>query len=268
MSHIQLSIEANEESQEILIGLLNDLNAVGFEQTSTHLLAYFDEKDFTSYEVTKALDGFIFYTHLIEEQNWNQVWESNFEPVIIENFCAVRAHFHEPINDVVHEIIITPKMSFGTGHHATTYMMLQQMQQINFKNKTVFDFGTGTGVLAILAEKSGAVNIEGIDVDKWSIENALENVAQNNCTKISITKTSNLPQKAFDVVLANINKHVILNYLPHLKNTVAPDGSLLLSGLLVSDEADITNRAEGAGFTFLKKSVRNNWLFLLFINKA
>ncbi len=119
---------------------------------------------------------------IIEETNWNQVWESNFDPVIVDDFVAVRAHFHEPIKNVQHEIVITPKMSFGTGHHATTYMMMQQMRELDFAGKNVFDFGTGTGVLAILAEKLGAQKVIAIDNDDWSIENADENVKRNNCT--------------------------------------------------------------------------------------
>ena len=124
--------------------------------------------------------------------------KADFQPVVIDDFCAVRAHFHEPIASVEHEIIITPKMSFGTGHHATTYMMMQQMREIDFKDKTVFDFGTGTGILAILAEKLGATTIDAIDVDEWSFENAKENALQKWLYKIQfgikypVTRTKNI----------------------------------------------------------------------------
>src|SRR5579875_1868909 len=162
MNSIQISIEANEEQQEILVSQLSEFEAVGFEQTENFLIAYFNEISFKSYDVIELLKGYSFHVTTIEEKNWNEVWESNFQPVIVNNFCAIRAEFHEPIKNVEHEIIITPKMSFGTGHHATTYMMIEQMQQIDFKDKTVFDFGTGTGILAILAEKLGAKKITAI----------------------------------------------------------------------------------------------------------
>ncbi|HEY6957173.1 MAG TPA: 50S ribosomal protein L11 methyltransferase, partial [Flavisolibacter sp.] len=159
MNSIQVSIAANEQQQEILISQLSDLGAEGFEQTDDYLLAYFNEYTFKSYEVNQLLKDHSFTLNTIKEQNWNEVWESNFQPVVVDSFCAIRAEFHDAINSVKHEIIITPKMSFGTGHHATTYMMIEQMRDFDFKNKSVFDFGTGTGILAILAEKLGAASI-------------------------------------------------------------------------------------------------------------
>ena len=121
----------------------------------------------------------IYKYSIIEDKNWNEEWESQLQPVTINNFAGIRASFHEPLKNVEHEIIITPKMSFGTGHHATTFLMVEQMEKINFKNKTVLDFGTGTGILAILAEKLGAASVLAIDYDEWSINNALENIEAN-----------------------------------------------------------------------------------------
>src|SRR5215216_2233510 len=190
MNHIQLSIQAKEEQQEILISELSELDAIGFEQTVEILLAYFDENNFESKEVHKVLSDFVFHLTSIAKRNWNEVWESNFQPVIVDDFCAVRADFHEPIKNVQHEIIITPKMSFGTGHHATTYMMIEQMRQINFSNKKVFDFGTGTGILAILSKKLLASSVTAIDIDEWSIKNAEENFAKNNVNDIMLYQSS------------------------------------------------------------------------------
>jgi len=187
--------------------------------------------------------------------------------VVVENFCAVRAHFHEPITNVEHEIIITPKMSFGTGHHATTYMMMQQMQHIDFKNKAVFDFGTGTGILAILAEKRGAENIAAIDMDDWSIENAKENFQRNHCSRISVSLSSILPEDKFDVILANINRNVLLNYMEGLVKKAKPGGVVLMSGLLAADEDEITNAAEKQGLQFKKKEEKNGWISLLFFSQ-
>lgn len=265
MNSIQISIEANEEEQEILISQLSDLGAEGFEQTDGYLLAYFNENIFKSYEINELLKGYSFTTDTIKEKNWNEVWESNFQPVIVDDFCAIRAEFHESIKNVEHEIIITPKMSFGTGHHATTYMMIEQMRVIDFRNKTVFDFGTGTGILAILAEKLGAAKITAIDVDDWSISNGKENIERNNCSRISVNLSSQIPDKKFDVILANINRNVILNYLPQLNSCLNENGCLLLSGLLSSDEKDILEAVNKEKLMLSKRIERNNWISLAFI---
>src|SRR5215207_6644629 len=151
MKHIKIEIVANEHQQEELVALFDDYSATGFEQTDDKLMAYFVEDGFVQGEVLKILEGYNYEISEIEEKNWNAEWERNFHPVVVDDFCAVRAHFHGPILNVTHEIIITPKRSFGTGHHATTYMMLEQMRELDFTDKTVFDFGTGTGILAILA---------------------------------------------------------------------------------------------------------------------
>jgi len=265
MKHIQLEIIANEYQQEELIALLDDYNPSGFEQTDETVKAYFAEDDFQQEPIQKILQGYDYSFSEVEEQNWNAVWEQNFHPVIVEDFCGVRAHFHEPIGQVEHEIIITPKMSFGTGHHATTYMMIQQMRHLDFNGKKVFDFGTGTGILAILAEKLGAASVTAIDVDNWSIENAKENFERNDCHKIDVSLTSILPADSFDVVLANINRNVILNYIGQLPQVVKQGGSLLFSGLLVADEQAITKSAEENGFRFQKRLERAGWISLLFV---
>jgi ribosomal protein L11 methyltransferase len=265
MNSIQISIEAKEEQQEILISKLSDFGADGFEQTNDYLIAYFNENVFKSYEVNELLKGYVFTTKTIEEKNWNEEWESNFQPVVVDKFCAIRAEFHEPIEDVGHEIIITPKMSFGTGHHATTYMMLEQMKDINFNNKTVFDFGAGTGILSILAEKLNASKIDAIDVDEWSITNAKENIERNNCTNILVSLSSQIPDASYDIILANINRNVILNYLPQLGNNLKQNCLLLLSGLLTSDEEDIVEVCGIENLQLVKRTERNKWISLLFI---
>ncbi len=267
MKSIQITIQANEGQQEILISQLDELNANGFEQTEDSLIAYFAENNFDSYEVNRLLHHYSFTIATIKEQNWNHVWESNFQPVIVDDFCAIRADFHEPTENAEHEIIITPKMSFGTGHHATTYMMIQQMAEIDFAGKTVFDFGTGTGILAILAEKLGAERVSAIDVDVWSIENAKENMGKNGCRKIDIQLSSILPDQPFDIILANINRNVILQYLPQLKKMLAENGTLLLSGLMTSDEEDIIHACTANALKLVKQTEKNNWISLLVHNR-
>lgn len=268
MKHIELEIVANQLQQEELIALLDDYNPSGFEQTDETLKAYFEKNSFAQNEIFKILAGYQYKVTEVEEQNWNTLWEAAFQPVVVGDFCAVRAHFHEPVKSVEHELIITPKMSFGTGHHATTCMMIQQMRNIDFKDKTVFDFGTGTGILAILAEKLGAEKIVAIDVDDWSIDNARENFVHNQCLKIRVSLSSRLPNEQFDVVLANINRNVILDYMPELSRIVKQEGFLLLSGLLAADETITRNAAESNDFQFTKQEEKDGWISLLFVNKG
>jgi ribosomal protein L11 methyltransferase len=202
---------------------------------------------------------------IIEETNWNEVWESNFQPVIVDLFVGIRAGFHNAIKDVEHEIVITPKMSFGTGHHATTYMMIEQMKNISFAGAAVFDFGTGTGILAILSEKLGAGKILAVDHDDWSIENAKENVVQNNCTRVEIRKADSARVEAdfrFDIILANINKNVILDNFSILAKQLSPKGVLIISGLLKEDEIDILGKIGELGLRPGIRLERHNWLCL------
>ena len=179
-NYIQIEFQeiSRQEQSEILIAQLSEIGFEGFEENENKLKHLFLKRILMKVflQIYCSSLQLAFIKTIIEETNWNEVWESNFDPVIVDDFVAIRADFHEPIKDVQFEIIITPKMSFGTGHHATTYMMMQQMREIDFTGKTVFDFGTGTGVLAILAEKLGAENVLAIDNDEWSIENAAENI--------------------------------------------------------------------------------------------
>ncbi len=266
MNYIQISITATEVEQEILISQLADLGATGFEQVETFLLAYFLEDDFQSYDVNVIIKNFEFQLNTLKDQNWNSLWESKFKPVIVNDFCAIRAHFHQPADDVQHEIIITPKMSFGTGHHATTFMMIQLMRELDFTNKSVFDFGTGTGILTILAKKLGASFITAIDVDEWSITNALENLERNEIEGFNLYQSSELPAEAYDIVLANINRNVLLEHSVRLKEIVKPKGMLLLSGLLKEDEKEICLAFTIQGFQMVKRNEKQNWICLLLAN--
>jgi ribosomal protein L11 methyltransferase len=266
MKHIKIDVIANEYQQEELIALLDDFPVTGFEQTDEKLIAYFNEEDFAKDEVIRILAGYSYQLSDVDEKNWNEEWERNFQPVVVEDFVAVRAHFHEPIKDVRHEIVITPKMSFGTGHHATTYMMMQQMREIDFNSKRVFDFGTGTGILAILAEKLGAEKVKAIDVDDWSIENAKENFERNACHQIDVSLSSQIPKEQFHIILANINRNVILDYLPQLKNALGENATILFSGLLLADEDAIKEAAEKNGLKFVQQKERQGWISMLYVN--
>ncbi|GAA4329704.1 50S ribosomal protein L11 methyltransferase [Flaviaesturariibacter amylovorans] len=268
MNHIQINIPASETEQEVIIGLLADV-ATGFEQQDEQILAYLEEGSLSHEELTELLRGFSYTTEVLGERNWNAEWEKNFPPVIVHDFVAVRAHFHDPIAGVRHELLITPKMSFGTGHHATTWQVMQQMEHIDFREKKVFDFGTGTGVLAILAEKLGAASVLATDNDPWSIENAQENAERNGCSRIDLQLSSEFPQGArFDVILANINRNVLLQYAAQLAAALLPGGYLLMSGLLVSDREVIEKAFANAGLEFRHYTEKNNWITLGFMNKS
>lgn len=265
MDSIKLSIKVPEDIQDLLIASLSDFNATGFEQHDEELIAWFNEDDYNEVEILPLLSSYPYQVERVKEQNWNEIWEQDFQPVVVDDFCAIRAHFHRPITSVQHEIIITPKMSFGTGHHATTYMMIQQMESINFLNKTVFDFGTGTGILAILAEKLGAKHVTAIDVDNWSIDNAAENIERNQCLAINLHLSSKVPDgKIFDIILANINKNVILQHLEDLVKALNTGGVIVLSGLMKEDEKDIILACKGFPLDLMRNINRGNWISLYF----
>ena len=255
--------------QETLIALLSANGFEAFEEKDNELLAYIDKQQFKKGDILPILENFkisIYSITKIENKNWNQQWERSFEPVVIGNLVAIRAGFHQPINNVAHQVIITPKMSFGTGHHATTYLMVQQMEALNFNNKAVIDFGTGTGVLAILAEKLGAKNIVAIDNDEWSVTNALENIESNKCRQIAVIKTDRFKAETkTDIILANINFNVITANLPQIETACNPGTIVLFSGLLVSDKENIQKHLNQYNFEVKNISERNGWLCLLTI---
>lgn len=250
----------------MLIALLGEMGYEGFEQEDERLHAFIGEAGFDEPALQELLaaHGLTYTLQRIEERNWNAEWEANFQPVVVEGFCAIRAHFHPPMPEVRHELIITPKMSFGTGHHATTYMMLHAMRDIDLTGKRVLDFGTGTGVLAILAERLGAESVVAIDNDDWSIENALENVAANGCTRIEVLKKDKVADITglFGVILANINKNVIVDQLGALGQQLKEDGVILLSGLLQDDAEEIENEAAKNNLSVSGRMTKGSWICL------
>jgi ribosomal protein L11 methyltransferase len=266
MRHLQITIPVSDPSaQEILIALLPDLGYEGFEQQESALQAFQPAELFNAAALEALLQPYklSYSSATLEERNWNEEWEKSFEPVKVDHFCAVRAIFHPPIPGVTHELIVTPKMSFGTGHHATTFMMLQSMQHIDFQHKHVLDFGTGTGVLAILAEKLGAASILAIDNDDWSIENARENISENTCFSISAEKTDKIPtDRSFDIILANINKHVLLGEMRSIGQQLTIGGVILMSGLLDNDFEEIENEAKINNLSISERMTKGSWICL------
>lgn len=267
---IEISITVADPSvQEALIAALAAVGFEGFEELEHTLKAYIPEENFIQNDIDLVLEPFSlgYSKSIIQKQNWNALWESNFEPVQVGDFVAVRAGFHPEITGVKHEIIITPKMSFGTGHHGTTYSVMQLMESIDFQGKSVFDFGTGTGILAILAEKLGATEILAVDNDPWCIENASENSSINHCNNIDIqlfnTAATN---QEYDIVIANINKNIILDNLALLGKAVKSRGDILLSGLLVMDESDILTACKTLGWVHQRTLTKEGWIALYLKN--
>jgi ribosomal protein L11 methyltransferase len=267
---LQVSIIVQEESvKEMIMAELAVMGFDGFEETEMGLLSYINAQDFDAAKEAELLAalghyGLTYTSAAIEKQNWNALWESNFEPVLVDNFVGVRAGFHAPFGDVVeHDIVITPKMSFGTGHHGTTYSVMQLMRDIDFANKSVFDFGTGTGLLAILAHKLGALSVLAVDNDDWCIENASENIVVNNTQSIEIHKVNDANlNKKFNIIIANINKNIILDNLAFLSEATLPGGVVLLSGLLVDDEPEIQAACAALGWKHQETRTNNNWIAL------
>lgn len=270
MRHIKVSIEIeNGDNRDILIALLSELGYDGFEEESARLLTYVSEDSFNEHELQAITEpfGLVFETEIIEPQNWNEVWEAGIQPVVVDGFCTIRAHFHDVAVNTPYCVVITPKMSFGTGHHATTQLMMMGMKDIDFAAKSVLDFGTGTGVLAILAGMLGATEVMAIDNDDWAVDNALENLARNNGKGIQIERATlgNLAEGRYDIILANINRHILLQYMSGLYKRLNTAGVLLMSGLLVADEEIISGAAIAEGFEVKMVKERNGWISVLCI---
>ena len=198
--------------------------------------------------------------------NWNEEWEKNFEPINIDDKVLIRAEFHESVPGM-HEIIIQPKMSFGTGHHPTTHLMIQQMMEMDFKNKKVLDMGCGTSVLAIYAKQIGAGETKAIDIDEWSVENSKENAERNNVElDIELGTAENLGKDRYDIILANINRNILISDIPVYESVLNNGGQLLLSGLCFFDVDDILEVCTENNLKMKKKLQREEWVSILLEN--
>jgi len=270
MQYIEVRFPVKETAiKEELIALLDHESVTGFEETETEVLCYFkEEADMQLIEAIAAQLGISYNTAVVGEKNWNEEWESNFDPIIVDDYCYIRADFHPEHPGIKHEIIITPKMSFGTGHHATTMQMIELMRHIELNGKSVFDFGTGTGILAILAYKCGAASVYGIDNDEWAFKNAVENCSRNNTAAIRIDQASieDIKQEdKFDVILANINRHILLDTMASMVMHLNEGGHLLLSGILENEDIGVVrNCAEDNGLVFEILTGRDKWAAMQF----
>ncbi len=257
------------DNAEILTAFLSQLEFDSFEETENGLHAYLPERALNE-EFEKQLTQvqqtfpFTFRKEFIKWENWNKKWEDNFTPIIVDDFCGIRATFHEPLENVKHKIIINPKMAFGTGHHETTRLVINGMKDVDFKDKSVLDYGCGTGVLAFLAEKLGASELIGVDIEQPAFENAKENAQLNQMQNIQffMGTLDDIPTKTFDRILANINRNVLLDSIPTLKQLLNPNGVILFSGILEQD-LPIMNQCLSANDLNTQKTLsENNWMML------
>ncbi len=271
MDFFELDLSVDAEFAEILLAELAEIGFDSFLEKEDGLLAYISEEHFEDRPFKVLMENYAARIPLsyglkkVKKQNWNKEWEENFHPIEVAGQVYIRATFHEPAPaDFRHEIIIVPKMSFGTGHHETTAQMIELQLEIDHRGKSVLDVGTGTGILAVMAHKLGAARIHSFDIDEWSVENGRENYALNEAPHITIEQGTIQSQQpaVYDVVLANINRNILLDEIPLY---AAFTGEyLLVSGFYEQDIPDIRTVAEAAGFKKVKQISKNNWAAVVF----
>lgn len=274
---IHLNI-ANPIYNDILIAELTQHQYEGFEEVENGIKAYVELHTYDEAVIQQLIKQYATQTEIallsvekMEPQNWNQVWESNFTPVKVYNTkvnksVVVKAPFHEVSEPFDYTIHIEPEMAFGTGHHETTTLMMEQMLALSFQNKKVLDFGCGTGILAILASHLQAQDITAIDYDPLSYENTLKNIAVNQMTNIQtlLGDASAIPKQTYAIILANINYHVIRNSLSLLHQLLAGDGHLLVSGILIEDKETVIEKAVALGFQLMEQDWKEEWSVIVF----
>lgn len=275
MNYIELNVKTQTETElnDVLIAELGEIGFESFVENEEGFLAYivenlFDEQAINNLQIIKANpDLFLLTSQLVEDQNWNAVWESNYEPVVIKNRCGIRAPFHPENKDVEFDLVIEPKMSFGTAHHETTSNMIEFLLEEELEGKSVLDMGCGTSVLAVLAAKRGAANIVAIDNDEWAYNNSLENIVKNDVPdiKVFMGDAALLVNVNFDVIIANINRNILLNDIKHYNAVLNENGILLMSGFYEQDIPIIKEECAKYKLSFDRYISKNNWVAVRFI---
>ena len=266
-------VAPKEPATEILIAELGFAGFDSFIENEIGVVAYIQEKDWNEdilddIQILNSNEFAITYEkEVIEQTNWNKEWEKNFNPIQVDDLVSIRAPFHENPN-LKYDIIIEPKMSFGTGHHETTHMMIQHLLNLDLNNRKVLDMGCGTGILAIFAEMKGAIAIDAIDIDSWCYENSIENCERNHCSHINVYEgdVSLLKNKKYDLIIANINRNILLNDIQIYSSCLNDKGVLLLSGFYNEDIPIIDAETSKFKLQLEKTIVRNNWAALKYVN--
>ncbi len=277
MEYSEINIEVADDYVEILVAELSQLGFDSFVEEEGHLLAYIPSTHYQT-EAIEALQqqyetlfSFQFTHKTIAPQNWNAVWEADYQPVIVAEQCLVRSTFHQIDKKYPYEITINPKMSFGTGHHETTSLMLEYLLEIDLEGKQVIDAGCGTGILAIMAEKRGAAAVKAFDIEEWAVLNGIENIALNQCTHIEISQMTIEEidsSKTYQVILANINKNTLLKEISKYAYFLDKNGLLLLSGFYTQDLQDLQTEAQSNGLKFVDYKTKNNWVAAQFYKQS
>jgi len=265
------TVTPKEPATEILIAELGNAGFESFVENENGVTAYIQKNDWN----TTILDNVFILTSTefkidfnqkeIEQTNWNAEWEKNFTPIIVSDIVSIRAPFHENPK-LPYDIVIEPKMSFGTGHHETTHMMIQHLMEVDLVNKKVLDMGCGTGILAIFAEMKGAKPLDAIDIDNWCYLNSIENIERNNCNNITVYEgdAALLEKKNYDVIIANINRNILINDMKTYASCLNENGTLLLSGFYKEDIPIIETETKKYNLNLEHRIERNNWVALKF----
>jgi len=276
MEYLEFKVSCKEEFIEILIAELAEVGFDSFLEKENGLEAYIQEDQFDRDAFQEVIDKYESMADIsveegrMEKVNWNTEWEKNYDPIEVGDDVYVRASFHAPKEEVKHEIVINPKMSFGTGHHATTYLMLTHLLNLDHQGKKVIDIGAGTGILAIMSHKLGAVEVEAFDIDDWCVENGNENFELNGMSHVKMglgTVREVNPKGQFDIVIANINKNVLLDEMKVYGSLVKDGGYLLLSGFYDHDIPDIEASANSFGLSKTDQKIKDKWSAVVFVKK-
>lgn len=268
MDYIEIKIEnIQKDQQEILMSGLDEIGFESFSQEENELLAYIPVGQFNGKKVKKLITGLQFKVNTIKDRNWNEVWEKNYDPVLIGRECYIHASFHDPMPGIKYNILIEPGMSFGTAHHETTRLMIEKMLGMDIRGKNILDMGCGTAVLAILAHQMSAREVIAADNDEWAYRSALDNVCINRADSVRVVMgdVDVIHAKDFDLIFSNINLNILLKHLCAYYTFLRKGGELIISGFYTEDIPAIRNQAESFGFKTTGATELNNWVTLAFL---
>ncbi len=272
ITYTEVKLQIDADFNEILIAELGEIGFDSFVENDNELLCYVPESDFDQQQLKDIIDRYQALTTIsysfetLETKNWNDEWERNYQPIEVAGRVRIRASYHAPDPTFEYDIVIDPKMSFGTGHHETTTMVMAHQLNIDHEDKSVLDVGSGTGILAILAEKLGANSLIAFDIEEWAYLNAIENTQLNGCHHIKVFQgtINDCPVGEYDIVLANINRNILLAEIPIYIKFLKQSGTLVVSGFYEFDANDITAKAAECGLKKICQETLNNWASIRF----